>query len=205
MSALANHQTIAELIQSDLKAGEQIRFVVTSNSMQPVMRTGEFAIAEAVATDALQIGDILVVRRKDDFLTHRAIGRSKNSWLTKGDNNSLPDPPTTTRQIIGRVSAIEKAERTIQLREPQWVRVGSLIAKLGKLETKAFKIHRYFRYPFRRHTYRSEFSVDNVTQLPRVDILYACADMPKLEKCSLSWVDPRKIFKKCLPSLPFWE
>jgi L-asparaginase len=36
----------------------------------------------------------------------------------------------------------------------------------------------YFRRPFRKHTYRSPFSVDGVTALPRVDILYACADMP---------------------------
>jgi L-asparaginase len=45
----------------------------------------------------------------------------------------------------------------------------------------------YFRFPFRRHTYRSEFAVDGVTDLPRVDILYACADMPAdLVDCSIS-------------------
>ncbi len=36
----------------------------------------------------------------------------------------------------------------------------------------------YFRRPFRSHTYKSEFSVQTVTSLPRVDIVYACADMP---------------------------
>lgn len=44
----------------------------------------------------------------------------------------------------------------------------------------------YFRRPFRRHTYRSEFSVEGGTVLPRVDILYACADMPAdLIDCSV--------------------
>jgi L-asparaginase len=37
---------------------------------------------------------------------------------------------------------------------------------------------RYFRQPFRRHTYSSEFSIENVELLPRVDIVYACIDMP---------------------------
>lgn len=37
---------------------------------------------------------------------------------------------------------------------------------------------RYFRKPFRNHTYLSEFSVEGVRELPRVDVLYACADMP---------------------------
>jgi L-asparaginase len=36
----------------------------------------------------------------------------------------------------------------------------------------------YFRRPFRNHTYKSEFLVDGVSTLPRVDIIYACADMP---------------------------
>ena len=36
----------------------------------------------------------------------------------------------------------------------------------------------YFRRPFRKHTFQSEFSLEGVTSLPRVDILFACADMP---------------------------
>ncbi|MDL2269072.1 asparaginase [Desulfosarcina sp. OttesenSCG-928-A07] len=37
---------------------------------------------------------------------------------------------------------------------------------------------RYFRRPFRKHTHQSEFSVSPDLLFPRVDILYACADMP---------------------------
>ena len=36
----------------------------------------------------------------------------------------------------------------------------------------------YFRRPFRKHTHKSQFSVKGITSLPRVDIIYACADMP---------------------------
>jgi L-asparaginase len=44
----------------------------------------------------------------------------------------------------------------------------------------------YFRKPFRRHTHKSEFSVAGRTSLPRVDIIYACADMPAdLITCSI--------------------
>lgn len=45
----------------------------------------------------------------------------------------------------------------------------------------------YFRRPFRKHTYQSEFSVDGVSSLPRVDVMYACADMPAdLIECSVA-------------------
>ncbi len=44
----------------------------------------------------------------------------------------------------------------------------------------------YFRVPFRKHTYTSEFSVDGATVLKRVDIFHACADMPSdLIDCSI--------------------
>jgi len=45
----------------------------------------------------------------------------------------------------------------------------------------------YFRVPFRKHTYTSEFSVDVGTVFKRVDIFHACADMPDdLIDCSIN-------------------
>jgi len=48
----------------------------------------------------------------------------------------------------------------------------------GLIGTVNYGHTRYFRRPFRQHTYLSEFSVDAVASLPRVDIIYACVDMP---------------------------
>jgi L-asparaginase len=36
----------------------------------------------------------------------------------------------------------------------------------------------YFNTPRWKHTTQSEFDIANVTRLPRVDIVFACADMP---------------------------
>lgn len=56
----------------------------------------------------------------------------------------------------------------------------------GLIGTVIYGKTTYFRGPFRRHTHLSEFSVEGVTSLPRVDILYACADMPAdLVACSV--------------------
>ena len=57
----------------------------------------------------------------------------------------------------------------------------------GLIGTVSYGKIQYFRRPFRKNTYRSEFSIDGVTELPRVDILYACADMPAdLIDCSVA-------------------
>jgi L-asparaginase len=48
----------------------------------------------------------------------------------------------------------------------------------GLLGTASYGRIRYYRRPSRRHSTESEFSVDGLEALPRVDILYAHANMP---------------------------
>lgn len=57
----------------------------------------------------------------------------------------------------------------------------------GLMGTVIYGTIQYFRGPFRKHTIFSEFSVEGVRCLPRVDIMYACADMPPdLIDCSVA-------------------
>ena len=57
----------------------------------------------------------------------------------------------------------------------------------GLMGTVIYGDIQYFRGPFRKHTVSSEFSLEIVSSLPRVDILYACADMPPdLIDCSVT-------------------
>ena len=47
----------------------------------------------------------------------------------------------------------------------------------GLIGISAYGENRYFRYPFRKHTMDSEFSVDGVDKLPRADVIYVTADV----------------------------
>ena len=48
----------------------------------------------------------------------------------------------------------------------------------GLIGTVNYGKTQYFRRPFRTHTFESEFELEGLAELPRVDIVYACADMP---------------------------
>ncbi len=48
----------------------------------------------------------------------------------------------------------------------------------GLMGTVVFGAVKFFRGPFRKHTVVSEFNPDYDLPLPRVDVVYACADMP---------------------------
>lgn len=47
----------------------------------------------------------------------------------------------------------------------------------GLLGVSLYGVNRWFRYPYRTHTSKSEFSVDGVEALPRVDVIYITADV----------------------------
>jgi L-asparaginase len=48
----------------------------------------------------------------------------------------------------------------------------------GVIGTSSYGVNQFYRGPFKKNTTESEFSVDTVTKLPRVDILYIYEDMP---------------------------
>jgi len=47
----------------------------------------------------------------------------------------------------------------------------------GLIGTTAYGVNEYYRYPTEKYGAKSEFSIDGITKLPRVDIVYGCADM----------------------------
>jgi L-asparaginase len=57
----------------------------------------------------------------------------------------------------------------------------------GLIGTVNYGQCQYFRHPSHQHTENSAFSLTGVSAMPRVDILYACADMPAdLVDCSVA-------------------
>lgn len=149
MIVTSHHQMVSDMIISELTIGDQVSFLVTSNSMQPLMKTSDMVVVEIIAGSKVKRGDIIVIKRADGFLTHRAISPTKDGWLTKGDSNILPDSPVKYNDIIGRVKMIQQANLTLNMEARKWAYLNPSLAKLGEIETWAFSHHRYLRLPFR--------------------------------------------------------
>ena len=149
MPPATKHEVISEIIGLYLSDGNPVRFWVISNSMKPLLQIGDAAIVEAVTFNELKIGDVIVVQRKDDYLTHRLIYKSQKKWLTKGDNNLMPDHSAQTDKIAGKVIQIRRSEKEINLRTRKWQFINPLIARISFFEWKFFLVHRYLRIPSR--------------------------------------------------------
>ena len=149
MANSSHHQLISSLIETELNVGDTIQFNVSSNSMQPILQIGDLIVAEVVNAVVIKPGDIIVIRRMDDFLTHRVISMTKDGWFTKGDNSTKMDPIVRTERLIGLVKEVYKSNQRIVLDSTRLGRVKGLIARLGELEVRASYHHRLLRLPFR--------------------------------------------------------
>jgi signal peptidase I len=92
-----------------------LRFAAWGRSMWPLLRPGDTAIAEPL-DGAPREGDVLVFRMGDRFVAHRFIGRLPDGRLRlHGDFTLDEDPPLPPDAALGRVVAIERNGRRIDL------------------------------------------------------------------------------------------
>lgn len=109
------HNVIADLLAAEGDDTRRVRLRVTSGSMRPMIQVGDVLVciplppARQSALNALRIGDILVVRRAEDFLAHRLIRRRGEAWYTKGDRSRSLDAPVSSDQILACVVGIERS------------------------------------------------------------------------------------------------
>lgn len=133
---------------------------LTVKSKKPVVLTGAMRPATAVSADGpLNLYNAVAVAADSDG-AGRGVLVVMNDWI-HGAHSLTKTNTTSVETFLSPINGL----------------IGTAI--YGKTQ--------YFRRPFRRHTDTSEFTVAGVSALPRVDILYACADMPPdLVDCSVS-------------------
>ena len=133
---------------------------LTVKSQKPVVMTGAMRPSTALSADGpLNLFNAVAVAADP-----RAAGRGVLVVMNDRVHGAHSLSKTNTTSVETFLSPINGLIGTVNYGRPQ-----------------------YFRRPFRQHTDTSAFSLDGVTALPRVDILYACADMPAdLVDCSVS-------------------
>jgi hypothetical protein len=78
------------------------RLTVTSDSMRPLLRVGDGVVVQPIDPHALQPGDVIVVRRGGDWITHRLVTVDERGWHTHGDNTRYGDEAASAAQARDR-------------------------------------------------------------------------------------------------------
>jgi len=122
------------LCEDMLRSGRRVRIPAGGMSMFPRVRDGDIVIIEPVAPAALAIGDIVVYRGSEAVVAHRLIGRchrdGRMQLTVKGDFLRRSDGPVLPEAVLGRVVAVERANRTMGPDELRATKLDQLLTGL---------------------------------------------------------------------------
>jgi hypothetical protein len=136
---------VDELFLAALTEGKDVRLHVDGMSMVPTLKPGDTIVVRQVAPHLLEMGDLVVVRREHDLVTHRLVWRKSEQWLMKGDNSRYFDPPAAAEMILGKVIAIERKDTGIDLQKAGRRSLKRWLAGLSCLEAGVFRFGRSLR------------------------------------------------------------
>lgn len=73
------------------------------NSMYPLLQDGDTVEYRNVPFQTIKLNDIVLLYIKNIFITHRVIYKTKNTCITRGDNNKAADVTTQKGRILAKV------------------------------------------------------------------------------------------------------
>ena len=134
---------VSDLIREEMAQGTTFHFRVISGSMAPLIAAGDEIVVEQAGADRLRRGDIVLYTASGTFHTHRLLARRRHGsailLVTKGDAALNPDQPWREEQLLGKVVAIIRENRTIDLESGKWRAINRLLGVLAALQVAAFR------------------------------------------------------------------
>jgi hypothetical protein len=99
--------------------------------MTPLLRPGDVVCVRSIG-DRLSPGEIVVVQCGGEWITHRLLHVDVQSCQTYGDNLRDVDEPVSLANVVGRVVAIERAGRTLDLQHGVWLAANRMVGWMGR-------------------------------------------------------------------------
>jgi len=124
-------EDFASIAQEVLGRGKTFKFKAKGGSMSPFIRNGD--VVEVVPVKGkINFGDIILYHSScGSPVIHRVIQRNKESIITKGDSVPSSDQPIFSKQVLGRVVAVEKNGWCIRLDKPVGKLLNIILAKIS--------------------------------------------------------------------------
>ena len=145
---IARYQALVLAAARDILNVEgQLRLVVISDSMRPLLRRNDWVIVRPVSDTAIRKGEIVVFEAGGSLNSHRVISIGHDTIRTKGDALLGEDLPVNKNQVFGVIESIERDKRKLNLNSPIWRLVSGLVANVGVLEAHTWQFFHLRQLP----------------------------------------------------------
>jgi len=108
-------EVIPTLVGELLAKGKTVRLRMARVSMTPTIKINDYIIVKKIPLSQLRIGSIILYQNENFFYTHRFLYKKEKLLRTKGDRLHYIDPSISQKQFLGKVIAIEKNGKIINL------------------------------------------------------------------------------------------
>lgn len=123
------HDIYIKLVEDAITNEFSLYLAISGNSMSPIIESGEKILIRTVMIDEIKIGDIVIYKKNNKFISHRIISTDCPQFMIKGDNR-LIGQSYNYGSIFGKVISIEKSSgMIINLEAKKWCAINYLIAK----------------------------------------------------------------------------
>ena len=122
---MANYSQIENRVRLDLaievlREFGEVRFVARGASMLPSIRPGDMLVVRQARIGEIRMGDVVLYVRNECFYAHRTICLdNRPSMITRGDALAQMDSPVNESELLGRVTAVVRGSKTIELTQVQ--------------------------------------------------------------------------------------
>jgi len=110
---------ISDLLRQSMEEGRAPYLDVISDSMSPLIVSGDQVQISSTNRDALKVGDVVVMQGNNELLTHRFWGLinldAQVQIITKGDRPQHFDHPHDAGTLVGLVIARRRNRRLMDL------------------------------------------------------------------------------------------
>lgn len=127
---------IVATIRASLERGEAVKIKITSDSMLPLIKKGDFISIVNKSVDSVEVGAIITFVRDGVLFTHRVIQKDLDNGivLTKGDHLKDCDPPTTPQNIIGIVVSRNRENDFLDFLSGHGYHLSRILFRLSQVE-----------------------------------------------------------------------
>lgn len=128
-----------ELSRELLRMGKSIRFQARGVSMRPLVRDGDILLVEPLGQGPIRLGEVLLLcsAGSERLVAHRVVQRQikhgRIIYLVQGDQVTQPDGWMEQKQILGRVSLVERDGVELDLEKPVMKALGKYAALRSRL------------------------------------------------------------------------
>lgn len=141
----ADYQQVARQLTRAASGTTLLRLTVIGDSMRPLLRAGDVVVVQPQEPYTLQVGQVLVVQRGGEWITHRLQAVDAAGWYTQGDNTRTRDVMVNAEEIIGWVIAVERGSQTLDLRSAKWSEAGRRIVNTQRAQLWLLDQARHFK------------------------------------------------------------